>query len=95
MLDRMQTALGGKGLQIVGVASDDTAATQAFLAKLPVHYPILIDDPATGSDLSAEFGNGQGVLPYSVLVGRDGRVLAQRAGSFTQASLTAWLSPYL
>jgi hypothetical protein len=30
-----------------------------------------------------------------VLIGRDGRIVEQRAGSFSQASLTAWLQPHL
>jgi hypothetical protein len=35
------------------------------------------------------------VLPYSVLISNDGRILARRAGNFTEAKLEAWLSPYL
>jgi hypothetical protein len=35
------------------------------------------------------------VLPYSVLIGRDGKLLAQRAGNFSQSSLARWLEPYL
>jgi len=36
------------------------------------------------------------VLPYSVLIGRDGRILAQRVGDFDDAeALHAWLAPYL
>jgi len=30
-----------------------------------------------------------------VLIGRDGKLLEQRAGTFSQASLTAWLEPHL
>ena len=33
------------------------------------------------------FGDTRGVLPYSVLIGRDGKLLAQRAGSFSRKQL--------
>jgi thiol-disulfide isomerase/thioredoxin len=95
LLDRTQKRYADKGLQVVGVAADNAAATQAFLAKTPVDYPVLIDDPEKGADLSAVYGNDRSVLPYTALIGRDGRVLALRMGKFSQASLDAWLLPHL
>jgi len=95
LLDRTQQRLADKGLQIVGVAYDSPAATGDFLGRVPVKYPILIDDPDKGEDLSARFGNGRGVLPYTVLIGRDGRILARRFGNFTEKSLDEWLSSHL
>ena len=95
LLDKTQERFAAKGLQIVGVASDSAAATRTFLDAVPVHYPVLIDDPAKGEDLSETFGNDHDVLPYSVLIGSDGRILARRAGNFTEAKLEAWLSPHL
>ena len=95
LLEKTQQRLAAKGLQIVGIASDSAEATRAFLDTVPVHYPILVDDPSKGEDLSEAFGNDRDVLPYSVLIGSDGRVLARRAGNFTEAKLEAWLSPYL
>ena len=96
LLDKTQQRLATQGLQIVGVAFDDAAATREFLKTTPVQYPILVDDPAKETqDLSALFGNDRNVLPYTVLIGRDGRILARRAGNFTAATLDAWLSPHL
>ena len=95
LLDRTQQRFAAKGLQIVGIAFDTARATREFLDSVPVHYPVLIDDPAKGQDLSETFGNDRNVLPYSVLIGSDGRILARRAGNFTEANLEAWLSPHL
>lgn len=94
LLDRSQREYAGKGLQVVGIAADSAQATRNFLAESPVAYPILVDDPATGTDLSRDYGNRMNVLPYTVLVGRDGKVLAQRAGNFTEATLERWLQPH-
>jgi thiol-disulfide isomerase/thioredoxin len=95
LLDRTQKRYADKGLQVVGVASDSAAATKAFLAKTHVDYPILIDDPEKGADLSAIYGNDRSVLPYTALIGRDGHVLALRMGKFSETSLDAWLLPHL
>ena len=94
LLDQTGAHLAGDGLVVVGVAIDNPGAVGNFLKEHPVRYPILIggnDDP----DPSLIFGDTGSVLPYSVLIGRDGRILAQRAGSFNAQSLAAWLKPHL
>lgn len=98
LLDRTQARLGARGVQVVGVAADAAAPTHDFLREHPVRYPILVDDPEkvpNGRDTSVIYGNDRGVLPYSVLIGRDGRILAQRFGNFSEDSLEQWLSPHL
>lgn len=95
LLDRTQKRYADKGLQVVGIAADSAEATKAFLAKTHVDYPVLIDDPEKGADLSAVYGNDRSVLPYTALIGRDGRVLALRMGKFSDASLERWLLPHL
>jgi len=95
LLERSQQHYAAKGLQIIGIAADSEAATQEFLKKSPVTYPILIDDPQRGDDLSNNYGNTRSVLPYTVLIGRDGHVLAQHFGEFSETSLQRWLAPHL
>jgi thiol-disulfide isomerase/thioredoxin len=98
LLDRAQARLAARGLQVVGIAADAAAPTQAFLRLHPVGYPILVDDPENarnGRDISVIYGNDRSVLPYSVLIGRDGHILAQRFGNFSEDSLEQWLAPHL
>jgi len=95
MLDRAAQRHAGQGVAVVGVAVDDAAATRDFLKDNPVGYPILVDEPRNGSDLSVTYGNSRSVLPYTVLIGRDGRVLAQHFGSFSERALEDWLRPHL
>lgn len=73
MLNRMQAEYGERGFQVVGIALDSPASVQSFAEKLGIDYPILIDN-ATGDDLMRRYGNTHGVLPYSVLIGRDGTI---------------------
>ena len=94
LLDHSGVLFADKGLQVVGIAIDDVEAVRGFLKENPVRYPILLD-VANGVDPSVIFGDTRQVLPFSVLIGRDGRIVDQRAGSFSQSSLTAWLQPHL
>jgi thiol-disulfide isomerase/thioredoxin len=94
LLSDTQSQFSANGLEVVGIAIDDAESVQEFLKERPVRYPILIssdEDP----DASLLFGDTRSVLPYSVLVGRDGKLIAQRAGSFSAAELSNWLQPHL
>jgi peroxiredoxin len=71
MLQQVQERFDGQGLQVVGIALDDVARAREFAEKLGISYTILVgsaDVMATG----VIYGNQAGMLPYSVLVDRDG-----------------------
>lgn len=88
-----QSLVEGADVRLVtGVAMDEAAPVRAFLAQLPVSYPILLESPRTPG-AATRFGDRDGLLPYSVLVGTDGRVLDQHLGPLDAAMLQAWLAP--
>ena len=83
------------GAQVVGIALDDSASVQAMLQRLAITYPNLIDAPGP-ADAGVRLGNPAGVLPYSVLVSADGRVLKTRIGPFADlAEIRDWAAPPL
>ena len=88
-LSRFATAQGDRGVQVVGLALDTPEDVQAFLARVPVAYPIVIDTPGP-ADASVRLGNTQGLLPYSVLVDAEGRLVKRRLGPFETGTLEAW-----
>ena len=78
------------GTQVVGIALDDAASARVMLGRLDISYANLIDAPGP-SDASVRLGNPAGVLPYSVLVSADGRVLKTKIGPFEdKADIAAW-----
>ena len=91
-LQRFAASQGATGTQVVGIALDDAASVRAFLRKIPVQYPILLDAPGP-ADAGVHLGNPKGVLPYSVLVSADGRLLKQRIGPFSHGEITRWAAP--
>ena len=70
-LDRYARTQGPNGTQVVGIALDEAVAVQAFLQRIPVSYPVLIDTPGP-RDAGVRLGNPKGVLPYSVLLDAQG-----------------------
>ena len=91
-LQRYSAKQAANGVQVVGIALDDPTAVRAFLQHVPVSYPILLDPPGA-ADAGVRLGNPRGVLPYSVLVSADGRVLKQRIGPFADDEIDTWAQP--
>ncbi|WP_282267449.1 TlpA disulfide reductase family protein [Stenotrophomonas sp. PS02298] len=79
------------GPQVVGLALDTPEAVLDFLGNVPVYYPIVIETPGP-QDASVKLGNSQGLLPYSVLVDAQGRVLKQKLGPFKVGEIDAWVA---
>jgi thiol-disulfide isomerase/thioredoxin len=88
-LDRYAKAQDTNGTQVVGIALDDAAAVEAFLQRTPVNYRLLIDTPGP-RDAGVRLGNPKGVLPYSVLLDEQGRVLKQKIGPFAPGEIDSW-----
>ena len=88
-LDAFARRQGANGVQVVGIALDEADAVRSFLDARPVGYAVLVDSPGP-ADSSVRLGNARGVLPYSVLVGADGRILKQWAGPLEPDDLDGW-----
>lgn len=78
------------GWQVVGLAIDKPAPVQAFLQKTPLDFPIGLA-ALSGGELTRGFGNLGGGLPFSVVLGSDGRVAQRKMGRLTPADLAQWL----
>jgi thiol-disulfide isomerase/thioredoxin len=88
---RLQARWGAQGVQFVGLAHDERDKVAAFSREIGVNYPLW-----TGSSSIMEFskrlGNSVGVLPHTVLVDRDGRVIESRIGLYREELLERRLS---
>ena len=77
-------------IEVVGIALDTAPDASAFLTAHPVPFAILVEAPGE-RDSSVQLGNRRGVLPFSVLIGADGRVLQRRFGAFhSTTDLQEW-----
>jgi len=88
---KLQAHWQGRGVQFVGLAQDEPAKVAAFGRELAVNYPLWIGG-AEVMDLSRRLGNRLGVLPHTVLLDDQGRVLESRIGMYSEADLNSRLS---
>jgi thiol-disulfide isomerase/thioredoxin len=71
------------GVQFVGVGMDETEKMQAFVKKSPVAYPLLAGGTSPGGNPALTVKG----LPYTVVLGRDGKVAFSRYGTVDEATL--------
>jgi len=69
----LQNKYGDQGFQIIGIAIDNKEDTAEFATQIGINYPTLIAE-ADGISLAKHFGNGYGVLPYTVIINRQGEI---------------------
>ena len=77
-------------VQVVGLAIDKLEPVQAFLKKLPLGFAIGLAGLA-GTELSRSLGNHAGALPFSVLLGADGKVAQRKLGETHYDELAGWV----
>lgn len=86
MLDQLHRQFSGLGLTVLGIAMDDVQQARDFALELGISYPVLVgmaDVMATGR----VYGNRAGLLPYSVLIDRDGIVRWSHLGELSRDAL--------
>jgi thiol-disulfide isomerase/thioredoxin len=90
MLVRLQEKYAARGLQLVGIAIDQPDKVRPYAAEMRMNFPILIGS-ADGIELTRQLGNKAGVLPYSVVLGRDGKIASREVGALKEPRIEALL----
>ena len=93
VFESMYQAHNADGFQIIGIAIDNPERSQPFLDSMGITYPILYAE-RTGMELMETVGNPNGLLPYSLLLDSQGKVLDQKLGKIDEADILAWLAEY-
>ena len=91
---KLQKKYGERGLQFVGIAIDDPAKIRPFAAELGMNFPILVAG-VDAIDLARKLGNRVGVLPFTLVITRDGKVVSSEIGTAHNAKLEPLLASLL
>ena len=90
LLDAYAQAQDPAGVEVVGIALDEAGAARDYFRVGGYRFPSLVET-ASERDSSVRLGNTHGILPYSVLISADGRILDTHVGAFEDAaSLRRW-----
>lgn len=93
-LIKLQERYREQGLAVLGIAIDEPAAVEDFLADLGMNYTNLLGQDS-GIGLAQRFGNRQGILPYTVVYDREGRITHTHAGELDLEAAEALVLPLL
>lgn len=85
-LMRAQARLGPAGLQIVGLALDSPENARSYAGQVKMNYPVVLAGMET-IELARALGNRAGVLPYTVILDRAGRLLTTHVGILAEEDL--------
>lgn len=88
----LQAKHGARGLKVLGIALEDAADAEKvrefLVAYEATNVPSLLAG-GKGLDLIRALGNEQALLPFTLVVGRDGEILLRKIGRFGQRDFLA------
>ena len=79
----LQKELGAAGLQFVGIAIDEPKAVTDYTQEMVIDYPVLVSEDE-GMRVAQQYGNAAGILPYTVIIDRQGRIAFARYGELSE-----------
>lgn len=91
---KLQEKYGNRGLQFVGIAIDNLNQVKPYAAELGMNFPVLIGG-ADAIELARQLGNKAGVLPFTVILNREGKIVATEVGAMKEAKLEPMLASLL
>ncbi|HEV2718863.1 MAG TPA: TlpA disulfide reductase family protein [Thermoanaerobaculia bacterium] len=79
-LDKMHAKYAPRGFEVVGASVDESGAdaVKAFVKEQSIHYPIVLDPAGKIANVLQTT-----VLPTSVLIDRNGKIVWRRIGALT------------
>ena len=84
VFNALRAAYRDQGFEVVGLAADEVEKIRKFLNEVQVDFPIIYGDVFDVMDLSAEYGNSFGGLPFSAFIDREGHIrYMQKPGELT------------
>ncbi len=91
---RLQQEYTAKSVQFAGIAIDQVDKVQKFADEFRINYPLLIGG-MDSLELSRQAGNKAGVLPFTLVLGRDGNIAVTLVGGISEARMREALDPLL
>jgi thiol-disulfide isomerase/thioredoxin len=93
-LVRIQQRFAANGLQVVGIAVDSVDKSRQAAGEMGITYPVLIAEVRM-IDVTRRLGNRAGGLPFTVVLDREGRLVATHLGLLSEAQLERLVTPLL
>ncbi len=90
-----QSRFNANGLQVIGVGLDEIRKLRNYARTVGINYPILHADPELQYTLLKQWGNSFGILPFTVIIDRDGHLVFMQQGIFRKEAFNQIVKPLL
>ena len=91
---KLQNKYAEQGLQFIGIALNKAEEVQDFAVEFGMNYPILVGEQ-TVIGVAGDYGNRIGVLPYTVVIDRNRRIVFIKKGPLHYAEADAIIAALL
>jgi thiol-disulfide isomerase/thioredoxin len=88
-IDRFARSEAGRGTLVIGLAVDEKANVDRYLAEHPVSFPIVVVG-YPGLAWGRRLGNDASALPFSVVYDRSQKLVQRKLGPTSEAELSQW-----
>jgi peroxiredoxin len=82
-----------RGFEVIGLGIDSAVRIRQFRDEHRITVPLLVAGPE-GTTVADQLGNKSGALPYTVLIGSDGRILERKLGRIQPDELRRWFTAH-
>lgn len=86
-----QAARGAHAVQVLGIAVDQAANVNRWIARQPLAFPVVLAG-AGGVSMTRTLGNISGGLPFTILFDAQGQVQQRKIGELSEQDLAQWAS---
>ncbi len=93
-LNKLHIDFKDKGFVVIGIAIDSLDAVQDFVDPLDLQYPILLAEQQ-GIELSQAYGNRLGILPFTIIINKQGKIVERHRGEITYEQVESLIKPLL
>jgi thiol-disulfide isomerase/thioredoxin len=93
-LSQLHTENITKDVVVLGIGIDTVELIKEFTQDTPVSYPLFAAEDE-GMALALALGNDRGVLPYTIIIDRRGKVVKTYFGRINKALLESTLKPLI
>ncbi len=90
-----QSRYADQDLQIIGIGLGEVRKLRNYVRTVGINYPILQADPALQYSLLNQWGDPFGVLPFTVIIGKDGHLVFMQQGMFNEQTFDTFVKPLL
>jgi len=90
-----QSRYADQGLQIIGIGLDEVRKLRNYVRTVGINYPILQADPELQYSLLNQWGDPFGVLPFTVIIGKDGHLIFMQQGILNEQTFDTFVKPLL